>query len=636
MRICIATLAVAPLIAILAPCLAWASPTQVDVRIEGQYETLFEGPILTEGHEIEASSDTSRRPCNGVDPNDAENLTPGATPTAASVDAMSIIGETFDGQWYPEYDDYLIERWGPEEQSPTAGAYWGVLVNNVLTSVGGCQYELSAGNEVLWVYNAFAHKPLLALYPAGYTAGARPLTATAELSRPFAVEVLAYDDAREGKPPAGPERAGSAPYAGADVSPVRTTTKGFEQVETEDPATARTDAQGKASITFTEPGWHRIKASAQSAAGEAQAIRSNRLDVCVPAAGSSDCPGLPPEDRVRTPPPAQAAGNAPEGEAQPPKTEASSPGERELSAGAGQAGSATGTGWDAAGPAEPVNPGVDPLDVQIARLDGRGRTRGLVGVSWQIAHAGLGLRSWTIASQTLGDTGAGYVGDTGAGYVGDTGAGKFGGAGAGKFGGAAAGKFGGAAAGKLGAASVGKLGGTGAGKLGAAGAGKLHAAAGYVTRATGTLATSALLALPTGAAYRLRITFTDMLGRESTVALGKVLVPRDDRADGLHYRGRWRHVALAGAWLDTVSRAGAGAQVSVRLGAGRPVFLLGALPHAARVEVLAGAHRQMFTVAAGVDGSPRPLTAAWRAHAGTVRLRVLSAKVDLDGVAVGP
>ncbi len=56
---------------------------------------------------------------------------------------MSLIGETFDGQWYGRrYDDYFITRWGPDEQSPE-GAYWGILVNNVFTNVGGCQYELA-------------------------------------------------------------------------------------------------------------------------------------------------------------------------------------------------------------------------------------------------------------------------------------------------------------------------------------------------------------------------------------------------------------------------------------------------------------------------------------------------------------
>jgi hypothetical protein len=329
MRTSTATLAVASLIAILtasAPVcgVALAAPTQVNVRIEGRNETLFEGPILTEGHDVKASSDTTQRPCDAINPNDPANSAPGPTPTSASVDAMDIVGETFDGQWYPEYDDYFITRWGPDEQSPAAGAYWGTLVNNVYTNVGGCQYRLNSGDEVLWAYDAFAQRPLLALYPAGDTSGARPLTASAELGKPFAVEVLDYNDAEEEDPPGGPERTGSVPYAGAEVSPVRRTAKGFERVDTKNPATVRTDAQGKANIVFTEPGWHRIKATAVNTQGEEDAIRSNRLDVCVPPRGASDCSEPLPEDQVRTPPPSEAEG-ALEGEVQAPQREAASP-----------------------------------------------------------------------------------------------------------------------------------------------------------------------------------------------------------------------------------------------------------------------------------------------------------------------
>ncbi len=282
---------------------AQGSPTEVGVRIEGRTETLFEGPILTEGHEIEASSDTHERACDGINPNDPQNATPSPTATAASVDAMSLIGETFDGRWYPGYEDYFITRWGPDSEAE--GMSWGIIVNNLYTSVGGCQYQLSTGDEVLWVYDAFAARPLLALLPAaaGYTSGTRPSTATAELGKPFLVEVLAYSNHGEARPPATPERAGSSPYQGADVSPVQSTARGFERVHTASAETVKTDTEGKASITFTMPGWHRIKATAVNAGGEEDAIRSNRLDVCVPAQDTTGCGEPPAEDLVRTPPP---------------------------------------------------------------------------------------------------------------------------------------------------------------------------------------------------------------------------------------------------------------------------------------------------------------------------------------------
>lgn len=325
MRTHIATLALAALITILATAVAQASPTQVNVRIEGRTKTLFEGPILTEGHDVHSSEpdggnaaeDVEEHPCDGIDSLDPENVSPSATPTAASVDAMSLIGETeqLDGQWYPGFEDFFIKRWGSEEENAEKeGKSWGILVNNTYANVGGCQYELSDGDEVLWIYNAFESRPILGLFAANedYTSGVRPLTATAQLGQPFAVEVDAYDDHKEDRPPATPERtsANTVPYQGAEVSPASTSEKGFETVATASHETVTTNGEGKAEITFTTPGWHRIIAGTplmplskeekeHNATPEEEAIRSNRLDVCVPGPGETGCGEPPAEDRVR-------------------------------------------------------------------------------------------------------------------------------------------------------------------------------------------------------------------------------------------------------------------------------------------------------------------------------------------------
>jgi hypothetical protein len=317
-RTAIATLTSTILITALAASTAQATPTQVNVRVEGRSKALFEGPILTEGHDVSsykadggtAVEDLAEHPCDGINKNDPENTRPGATPTAASVDAMNLIGETnaMAGQWYGSFDDYYVMQWGQEAENAEAGSrYWGVLVNNVFTSVGGCQYELSAGDEVLWIYNAFDSRPILGLLAASehYSSGTRPWTAQAQLDRPFEVEVDAYDDHGEGQPPPTPERTSknTEPYEGALVSPVSTSEKGFETVQTESPEAVSTNSEGKASITFTTPGWHRIMAGTPvDEKGEEAAIRSNRLDVCVPAPGETGCGELPAEDEVRTPP----------------------------------------------------------------------------------------------------------------------------------------------------------------------------------------------------------------------------------------------------------------------------------------------------------------------------------------------
>jgi hypothetical protein len=301
--------------------------TRVNVRIVGKTKTLFEGPIWTEGHDVHsaepdggnAAEDVAEHPCDGINQLDPQNLEPGPTPTAASVDAMELAGETeaMDGQWYPGFNDYFIKQWGSEEENgERESKSWGILLNNVYTDVGGCQYQLHDGDEVLWIYNAFQSKPILGLFAAGehYSFGARPLTATAELDRPFEVEVDAYDDHGEGQPPTTPERtpADTTPYEGAEVAPVQTSAKGFETVQRESTEEVLTDSEGNASITFTTPGWHRIMAGTppreptieeqeEGAIPEEEAIRSNRLDVCVPAAGQTGCGEPPTEDLIRTP-----------------------------------------------------------------------------------------------------------------------------------------------------------------------------------------------------------------------------------------------------------------------------------------------------------------------------------------------
>jgi hypothetical protein len=400
----VAALLVASLLFIVAS-VAQATPTQVNVRIEGKSETLFEGPIWTEGHDVKASSDTQARSCNGT--NNHQHATAGPTPTASAVDAMRIITETFDAQWYgSSFDDYFLTRFGPDEQGVTESAYWGILVNNVFANVGGCQYELGPDNEVLWAYDAFKERPFLALLPvaAGYTSGPRPLTAIAELGKPFSVEVINYADDREDNPPSTPERTGSTPEPGARVSPVHTASNGFEKIETESSPTVVTDAQGKASITFTTPGWHRIKATVVTPQGMEVAVRSNRLDVCVPAEGQSTCGEPPAEDQVRTPPPPEAEGieETPPLPMEPIHITPMQSGGPIVSGGGGSGPPKTvpltGTGSPTAGLA----------NIQSPILDGRGAARGLVGVSWRILEPGVGLTSWTIASRTLG-AGSAYV-----------------------------------------------------------------------------------------------------------------------------------------------------------------------------------------------------------------------------------
>src|SRR5689334_20154430 len=91
MRTSIAIFTIATIASTLAVAGARATPIQVNVRIEGSRETLFEGPIWTEGHDLRASSEDQEHACDGTSAK--RYPTPGPTPTAAAADAMGIVGE---------------------------------------------------------------------------------------------------------------------------------------------------------------------------------------------------------------------------------------------------------------------------------------------------------------------------------------------------------------------------------------------------------------------------------------------------------------------------------------------------------------------------------------------------------------
>ncbi len=440
MRTPIAAFVVALLLPALAAPPAQAAPIEVKVRIEGKARTLFEGPVLTDVHRVKGATDSKWRRCNGaVGVN--SSAPPGVTPTSASSDAMRIIGESFDGIWNSQWEDYFVERWGPDAQETGSFKYWGVIVNNVFTAVGGCQDQLDVGDEVLWVYDAFRDRPRLLLYPGDYSGGALPLTATATLDQPFEVEVDVWTNSGQGPPPAAPTRS-TTPYSGAEVAPVTTDGQGFQSVDVESEETELTGADGRASITFTEPGWHRIKAADFDAGVEA-VIRSNRLDVCVPEPPASDCAEPPGDALVRSPPP-PLPGELDE--------EPDGNGGGEQAGGGGGQGSAPG----AAGPSSTVPPAAVAGRVRLGRprLDRSRLSRGLVSVSWRVRDAGAGVARWAIAARPLGRKGARWT-----------------------------------------------------------------------NRARGNRGSSATIRLAAGAAYALRLTVTDTLGRGASTALGKVRVP---------------------------------------------------------------------------------------------------------------
>jgi hypothetical protein len=271
---------------------------RVLVRTEGKTKTLFEGPLMTRGHDVTADgntrdgADTVTHKCDAT--NNGGSPTPEPTPTASTAEGLQLVGyPTIGGDWYDGFDDYFVTRFGPDKQDESTYAYWGILVNGVYTSVGGCQYPMAEDDEALWVYDAFnARVPLRLDGPEGigaptsaaeHTPSVAPVKKvfTVALGAPFTVHVKGFYDTYD------PGNWTKAP--GIGVSPVSTDpTDGSQTVLTSDPATVNSDVNGDATITWTTPGWKRIKAD-----GGTSTIRSNRLDVCVKNAAGDDCGPLP-------------------------------------------------------------------------------------------------------------------------------------------------------------------------------------------------------------------------------------------------------------------------------------------------------------------------------------------------------
>src|SRR3954452_8449986 len=226
MKTRIGTLAV--LAAVLACAPAFAAPTKVNVRVEGAKKTIFEGAVTTDAHPV-TGDNTGPHKCDGT--NGGANPTPGPTVTGALDNASTKAGFSWDGSFDPSFEDFLVSRIGPDTQ--TSSKFWGNAVNGQPLQVGGCQFQVKRGQEVLWAYDMFGKKHILLLR------GFRKVRA----GKRYAVKVK---DGQNGKPVAGAKVGGKT-----------------------------TNKKGIARLRFKKPGVKRLKAR------RSDSVRSNQLRVKV-------------------------------------------------------------------------------------------------------------------------------------------------------------------------------------------------------------------------------------------------------------------------------------------------------------------------------------------------------------------
>ena len=127
-------------VALLACATAQAAPVTVNLRVEGSSATIFEGPVTTDGKQIDKGD--GPHPCDGT--NGGANPSPVPTMTSALDDAPIPAG--WGGSWDPAFQDFLVERIGSEARTANF-RYWGYALNYQFPSVGGCQQRVPPGTS---------------------------------------------------------------------------------------------------------------------------------------------------------------------------------------------------------------------------------------------------------------------------------------------------------------------------------------------------------------------------------------------------------------------------------------------------------------------------------------------------------
>ena len=230
------TLSVLLLCLACAPALA--APATVQLRVEGEASTVYEGPVTTDGHRIR-KDESGEHPCDGTNGN--ANPRPGPTMTSALDDAERAGRLTWDGTWFDSFEDFTIDRVGPDRS--TDNKFWGHALNYDPSQAGGCQRQVAPGDEVLFAYDFFSKDHLLRLSGP----------ARARRGESFAVRVV---DGRDGSAIGGAEVEGRT-----------------------------TGNDGRATLSYDSAGVRRLKAS------RSDSVRSNALVVCVYESEPSECDG---------------------------------------------------------------------------------------------------------------------------------------------------------------------------------------------------------------------------------------------------------------------------------------------------------------------------------------------------------
>ena len=143
---------------LLIPSL-YLSTNTVNLRIEGDNTTYYEGPITSGPRNITLKSldgyPLTPHPCDGL----PANPTPGNTPIDALDQAAKVSGFTYDGGYYDDdIEDFAITRISTSDEDAFPNKLWSTLVNYQVSKfpegiyLSGCAQEVKQGDSVLWAF----------------------------------------------------------------------------------------------------------------------------------------------------------------------------------------------------------------------------------------------------------------------------------------------------------------------------------------------------------------------------------------------------------------------------------------------------------------------------------------------------
>ncbi|KAG5717544.1 hypothetical protein E4T56_gene2230 [Termitomyces sp. T112] len=137
----------------VASALSANTPVYVNVRVEGDTSTLYDGNVLTKGHVVHPISGDNHH-CDGT--NNRAHPIPVPVATAALDDAAMTGNFTWNGTWTPSLDDYFMTQIASVPASPTSLQNWFLYLNYHPAQVGGCQLKVNEGDKVLWAFGPSA------------------------------------------------------------------------------------------------------------------------------------------------------------------------------------------------------------------------------------------------------------------------------------------------------------------------------------------------------------------------------------------------------------------------------------------------------------------------------------------------